>query len=88
MSIEEIEKDPSDIEMMEIYYKSYVNQKDPEPLGFRDSMIENFMIANIDLHKDHIEKIAKLEKMLSERIKSDDEELINNEGDYVYEPNE
>jgi hypothetical protein len=50
--------------------------------------IKNFMQADLNQHKDHIEKIAKLENMLRELIKSDDKQLINNEGDYVYEPNE
>jgi hypothetical protein len=74
------------IEEMEKAYKTF-NDSKVNTLGHRWG-IEDFMEHCINLHKDHIEKIAKLENMLRELIKSDDKQLINNEGDYVYEPNE
>jgi len=47
--------------------------------------IKDFMRMSIDLHKDHIEKIARLEKMLSTLIKKEDRELLD---ESYYEPNE
>jgi hypothetical protein len=87
MSIEEMEKQV-DILIKEI--EILIDEASPENSYDFVTLkaIKDFMRMSIDQHKDHIEKIAELEKMLSERIKSDDEELINNEGDYVYEPNE
>lgn len=59
MNIEEIEK----------AYTSFKNAKF-NTFGFKFSL-ENFMEASINLHKDHIDRIAELEKMLGECLEKE-----------------
>jgi hypothetical protein len=40
-------------------------------------MIQQFMQASLDQHKDHIEKFAELEKQIAELITKDSEVMIN-----------
>lgn len=89
MNIEEIEKLinrlPDIIEnksCFTLYYDDIWHRIDPsDNLKAKDvikliELLRDFMHMSIDLHKDHLDKIAQLEQQISELIKKDDQQIL------------
>jgi hypothetical protein len=84
MSIENLERMKNAFSRAEYIYPEDTKIKNPV---FSDVAIEHFMTNSINLHKDHIEKIAEMEKQIAQLSKRDDKEFLKGE-EYHYEPNE
>jgi len=75
----------SNIEEMEKIFNELISSYGNK--SYFRNRITDFMSYCIDQHKDHLDKIVQLEQQIAELIKTNDKELLNENGDYPYEPN-